>query len=106
AARHFPCCRVGGQTYNSGVIDSSLVSAYFLEQAKNLDAVKRIIDRNSAACGWLIFATHDVCDAASPWGCGPGFFEDVVGYTSTSGAAVLPVGEAWEAVRELPDDRR
>jgi peptidoglycan/xylan/chitin deacetylase (PgdA/CDA1 family) len=98
AARHFCCCRAGGQTYNAGVVDRGLLSAYFLEQAKDADSVKRMIDRNAAARGWLIFATHDVCDAASPWGCKPGFFEDVVRYASRSGNTVLPVCEAWDVV--------
>jgi hypothetical protein len=99
AAGHFSCCRSGGQTYNTAVVDRGLLSAYFLEQAKHPDDVKRIIDRNASACGWLIFATHDVRDTASPWGCKPGFFEDVVRYASRSGNAVLPVCEAWDIVR-------
>jgi hypothetical protein len=57
-----------------------------------------MIDRNTAAVGWLIFATHDVCEHESTWGCSPRFFEDIVRYASRSGAAVLPVGEAWEEV--------
>lgn len=106
AARHFSCCRVGGQTYNAAVVDPSVLSAYFLEQARNLDSVKRMIERNSAACGWLIFATHDVCEGASHWGCSPGFFEDVVRYASHSGATVLPVAKAWDVVCGLPNDHQ
>ena len=98
AATHFSCCRAGGQIYNAAEVDRGLVSAYFLEQAKDPDSVKRMIDRNSDACGWLIFATHDVCETASRWGCSPGFLEDIVHYASGSGAAVLPVGEAWDIV--------
>ena len=105
-ARHFACCRVGGQAYNAGVVDPGLLSAYFLEQAKDLDSVKRMIDRSSDGCGWLIFATHDVCETPSRWGCSPGFFEDVVNYASSSGASVLPVGDAWDVVRGLPDDHQ
>jgi hypothetical protein len=104
AARHFSCCRAGGQTYNAAVVDPALLSAYFLERAKDFDAVKRMIDGNSEACGWLIFATHDVCDEPSQWGCRPSFFGDVVRYASRSGATVLPVGQAWDLVRRLPND--
>ena len=99
AARHFPCCRFGGQTYNSGVVDRYLLSAYFLEQGRHdPDSVKRMIDRNSDACGWLIFATHDVCDNPTRFGCTPAFFEEIVRHASRSGAAVLPAGDAWERV--------
>jgi peptidoglycan/xylan/chitin deacetylase (PgdA/CDA1 family) len=99
AASRFSCCRGGGQTYNAAVVDRGLLSAYFLEQAKNLDAVKRMVDQNSEACGWLIFATHDVCERPSRWGCTPGFLEEIVRYASRSGARVLPVDEAWDVVR-------
>ena len=105
AARHFSCCRAGGQTYNTAVIDRGLLSAYFLERAKSLDSVKRMIDRTAAASGWLIFATHDVCETASPWGCKPQFFDDVVRYASRSGNVVLPVCEAWDIVCGRPASR-
>jgi peptidoglycan/xylan/chitin deacetylase (PgdA/CDA1 family) len=99
AAKHFPCCRFGGQTYNAGVTDRYLLSAYFLEQERYApDSVKRMIDRNSDACGWLIFATHDVCDMPTRFGVTPRFFEDIVRHASRSGAEILPAGEAWEIV--------
>ena len=103
AARHFSCCRTGGQTYNATVVDPRLLSAYFLEQAKHVDAVKRLIDKSADARGWLIFGTHDVSETPSPWGCRPSFFEDVVSYAAHSHATVLPVGEAWDVVCGLPD---
>lgn len=112
AANHFSCCRAGGQSFNAAVVDRGLLAAYFLEQARHADAVKRIIDQNSAARGWLIFATHDVCETPSPWGCTPGFLESIVRYASRSGAVVLPVDEAWHVVRgQVPsafanEDRR
>jgi len=99
AAKHFPCCRFGGQTYNAGVTDRNLLSAYFLEQGRHdPDSVKRMIDRNSDAGGWLIFATHDVCDTPTRFGCSPMFFEDIVRHASRSGATVLPAGDAWDIV--------
>jgi hypothetical protein len=99
AARHFSCCRAGGQTYNAGVADRYLLSAYFLEQNRHdPDSVKRMIGANSDACGWLIFATHDVCDTPTRFGVSPGFFEEIVRYASRSGACILPVGEAWNLV--------
>jgi peptidoglycan/xylan/chitin deacetylase (PgdA/CDA1 family) len=98
-AKHFPCCRFGGQTYNAGVIDRYLLSAYFLEQStRDPDSVKKMIDRNSNACGWLILATHDVCDTPTRFGCTPGFFEEIVRHASRSGAAVLPAGDAWDII--------
>ena len=114
AGRHFLCCRggglragrfflrhhAGGQTFNSGTTDLNLLCAFFLEQSReNPEAVKRLIDQNAQARGWLIFATHDVCDAPSRFGCTPGFFEQVVQWSLESGARILPVVGALEVLQ-------
>jgi len=112
AGRHFACCRggglrarryfphAGGQTFNSRVTDLNLLCAVFLEKSRdNPEALKRLIDQNARARGWLIFATHDVRDAPSRFGCTPGFFEQVVQWSLESGARVLPVVKALEVLR-------
>jgi hypothetical protein len=107
AARHFSCCRGGGQTFNSGTVDLNCLSAYFLEKSKrHPEAVKDMIERNRAARGWLILATHDICEEPSQFGCTPDFFNDVVQYAVNSGARVLPVALAWEALRASSDTTR
>lgn len=100
----FSCCRGGGQTFNIGKTDFNLLKAFFLDMRKGLtiDTVKRLIDRNSVSRGWLIFATHDVADTPSPYGCQKEFFEKVVEYAVLSGASLLPVGKACEKILE-PD---
>jgi peptidoglycan/xylan/chitin deacetylase (PgdA/CDA1 family) len=114
AGRHFVCCRggglrvgrhlfrhaPGGQTFNSGTADLNLLCAFFLEKSRgNPEAVKTLIDQNARARGWLIFATHDVRDVPSPFGCTPGFFEQVVQWSLESGARVLPVVKALDVLR-------
>jgi len=114
AARHFLCCRggglragrfllrhqPGGQTFNSGTTDLNLLCAFFLEQSReNPEAVKRLIDQNAQARGWLIFATHDVCERPSRFGCTPDFLEQVVQWSLESGARLLPVVEALEVLK-------
>ena len=42
-------------------------------------------------------ATHDVDDNPSPYGCTPGFFEEIVRYAVNSGAVILPVNKTYEA---------
>jgi peptidoglycan/xylan/chitin deacetylase (PgdA/CDA1 family) len=97
--RHFSGCRGGGQTFNVGTADLALLSAFFLEKSRDdMGAVKKVIDQNRQACGWLIFATHDVEDRPSRFGCTPRFFEDVVAYARGSGARVLTVADALKAV--------
>jgi len=100
AARHFLCARGGGQTFNSGTTDLNYLSAYFLEKSRETpDAVKKVIYQNSLARGWLICATHDVCEAPTAFGCTPGFFEDIVRTAVHSGARILPVDQALDALR-------
>jgi peptidoglycan/xylan/chitin deacetylase (PgdA/CDA1 family) len=94
-ARRYDCARGGGQTFNSGVTDLNYLSAFFLEQSRDdFDEIKRVIDANRHKNGWLIFATHDVCESPTRFGCTPRLFEQVVEYATRSGAAVLPVHQA------------
>jgi len=117
AGSRFLCCRggglkpgrylfrhtAGGQTFNFGITDLNYLCAFFLEKSRgNPEAVKRLIDQNASARGWLIFATHDVCADPSPFGCTPQFFEQVVRWAFESGARILPVVEALNALRALP----
>ena len=100
ASRHFQSCRGGSQQANIGVADLNQLSAYFLEKChEEIAPVKALIDLNRDCRGWLILATHDVADIHGPYGCTPGFFEEVVEYASTSGALVLPVVEALKVLQ-------
>jgi peptidoglycan/xylan/chitin deacetylase (PgdA/CDA1 family) len=99
AGEHFRCCRNGGQTCNTGTTDLNLLRAYFIEKSsQNPSAVKQMIDRNCQARGWLIFATHDVSDTPTRYGCTPSFLKEIVQYSLDSGATILPVAEALDAI--------
>jgi peptidoglycan/xylan/chitin deacetylase (PgdA/CDA1 family) len=98
-AQRFTCCRGGGQTLNAGITDLNYLKAFFIEQARGLTEMREIVDQTCVANGWLIFATHDVCDNPSPYGCTPEVFEAVVQASVQSGALILPVGKALETLR-------
>ncbi len=99
AAKHFSCCRGGGPKYNVGLTDANSLQACFLEKCRdNPTVAKDLIAANSRERGWLIFATHDVCDTPTPFGCNPTFFQEIVRCSVASGAKVLPVAQAWEAL--------
>lgn len=100
-ARHFLCCRGGGQTFNTGPSDLNQLSSFFLEKSRNdLQRVKDLIDLNRDARGWLIFATHDISDSPTPYGCPPQFFEQIVRYAIGSGALIVPVVKALGSLRQ------
>jgi peptidoglycan/xylan/chitin deacetylase (PgdA/CDA1 family) len=107
AARHFHTCRGGGgQTFNRGVVDFKLLKGYFLEKSGgNVDAVKTLIDQNRSQNGWLILTTHDVSDKPSKFGCTPAFYRAIVREAVVSGARILPVSEAQEAVEAYSHDK-
>jgi peptidoglycan/xylan/chitin deacetylase (PgdA/CDA1 family) len=99
-SRYFECCRGGGQTFNGGTTDLNYLRAYFLEKDReNPELVKTLIDQNRNARGWLIFATHDISETPSPFGCTPDFFEDIAQYAVHSGANILPVAAALDVLR-------
>src|SRR6266481_4405255 len=94
-SEYFVSCRGGGQRFNVGQVDLNQLSAYFVEKTRdNIQAIKDIIDENRRACGWLIFATHDVVEDNTPFGCTPEFFHNVVQYAVSSGAQIVPVIDA------------
>ena len=98
-ADHFLSCRGGGQTLNAGKTDLNQLKAYFLEKSRgDIQAVKDIIERNRQIRGWLIFATHDVSEHPTPFGCTPEFFQEIVAYAVKSGAQIVPVIKALEVL--------
>lgn len=99
--RHFVSCRGEGQYFNGGVIDLNLLKGYFLDwrNFEDLAAVRHMIELNTAARGWLIFATHDVAVRPSRYGCEPAFFAEVVRLAVASGARVVPMMQACEELR-------
>jgi peptidoglycan/xylan/chitin deacetylase (PgdA/CDA1 family) len=98
-ANYFSCARGGGQTFNAGTMDLNYLKGFFMEQSRdNFAAIKQTIDGNACARGWLIFATHDVCDQPTRFGCLPGFFEKIVDYAIQSKATILPVYRAWQVI--------
>jgi polysaccharide deacetylase len=99
AARYFACCRGGGQISNVGTMDLNCLKAFFLEKGRDdPESVKGLILQNCRAHGWLIFATHDICEDPTLYGCTPGFFEEIVRFAINSGSKVLPVAKALEMV--------
>jgi len=98
-ARHFMACRGGGQTFNYGRTDLNNLKAFFIEQSRDqTEKIDLIIEQNAEFGGWLIFATHDVTENPTRYGCTPAVFEHVVTSAVKSGASILNVSEGLRAV--------
>jgi len=98
-APHFRCSRLGGQRANVGRLDLNQMSAFFLEKTRgDIAPIRRLLDETVGARGWLVFATHDVAESPTPFGCTPSFFEQVVRLSRASGASILPVARALDIV--------
>ena len=97
----FNCCRAGGQIFNAGKADLNLLKAFFLDlrNGESIDKMKQVIDKNGEKLGWLIFATHDVTDNPSRYGCRKDIFETLVAYAAASNALILPVVHAYERLK-------
>jgi peptidoglycan/xylan/chitin deacetylase (PgdA/CDA1 family) len=100
-AKCFDCCRGGGQDFNGGTIDLAQLRAFFIDKNRSdLSAIGRVIESNARHNGWLIFATHDVSNSPTPFGCTPALFQDILSRAIDSGATILPVSEALDVARE------
>ena len=93
AGKYFAASRGGGQTFNRDIVDLNLLKSYFIDERSrhNLREAAQLIESNAAAKGWLIFATHDVADTPSAYGCSPAYLNEVVRLSLASGARVLPM---------------
>ena len=99
--KYFACCRGGGQSFNVGPTDLNYLNAFFIEQSRDdFGAIQRVIDENTSAGGWLVFATHDVCREPTPFGCTPELFDRVVRHAAQSGARILTLFQACQLATE------
>lgn len=95
AGRHFLGCRAGGHRINGKTIDLNLIRSCFIDSknSKNAERLIAMIEQNAKDKRWLVFSTHDVGDAVSPYGCPKDLLEELVAKSLESGAAVLPLIE-------------
>ncbi|MGU9981928.1 polysaccharide deacetylase family protein [Phreatobacter sp. HK31-P] len=84
---------------NAGRMDLDFVkSVEISERALNADSLDRLLDQVEAACGWLVFFTHDVCDTPSAYGTSIAMLTRVVERTQERGIDILPVGAALDRI--------
>ena len=101
-SRRFASCRGIGAGVNAGTADfADLRANRVRESAADGHIYRRLIDEARATDGWLIFYTHDVVDAPSPYGCTPGQLDQVVAYAAAT-CPVLPVRDVIGGLSSPP----
>lgn len=80
---------------NSGTIDLQFLrSTPLIDKDIDRAGIDRVFDEAVASNGWLIFYTHDVADAPSPWGCTPGLLRHALDAARRRNMPMVSVAEA------------
>ena len=80
---------------NSGIVDlQHLRATPLIEQHIDRDEIDRTFDEAVVKNGWLIFYSHDVATAPSPYGCSPSFLRHALDAASRGKIPILSVAEA------------
>jgi peptidoglycan/xylan/chitin deacetylase (PgdA/CDA1 family) len=93
----FRSCRSIVPGINSGTIDLQFLRAMpLIDRRIDSDGIERAFDRAQTDNGWLIFYTHDVADAPSPYGCSPALLNEALEAASRRKIPVLNMAEALQ----------
>lgn len=93
-SRLFSCCRGIRGGVNAGAVDLAHLYAVSLEVRHwSAAQVERRVDEARARNGWIVFFTHDVADAPTPFGSTPAILEHAMACVAAAGIPVLPVGQ-------------
>lgn len=80
---------------NSGTIDLQFLrSTPLIDKDIDHAGIDRVFDEAVATGGWLIFYTHDVANAPSPWGCTPGLLHHALEAAKRLKMPMVSVAEA------------
>ncbi|MCP5082336.1 MAG: polysaccharide deacetylase family protein [Alphaproteobacteria bacterium] len=99
----FKCVRTIAKGVNRGIFNLNFLRAIQLyETTFSLAALANLAEDLRKTPGWVVFYTHDVSDAPSRYGVTPGLLEATISQILSSGAQVLPVADALNAIVREP----
>lgn len=91
----YPSARGITAGLNGPVADLAQLRAYPLEARSSTEAqVEHWVAAAKAANAWLVFFSHDVADAPTPYGCTPRMLEHALETVRAAGIEILPVKDA------------
>lgn len=92
--RRMDSCRGTCGGLNGPNVDLNLLRANHLYGDMNeAAAARQLIVQNQRRGGWLIFYTHDVAPAPSPFGCTPELLEDTASFAVQRGAKLMTIAD-------------
>lgn len=93
--RRFANARGVRSGVNAGWIDLAQLNAIPIEFRRwRPGEIDDAIELAQATNGWIVFFTHDVTEAPSPFGCTPGMLDHVLGALGKAGIEILPMKHA------------
>jgi peptidoglycan/xylan/chitin deacetylase (PgdA/CDA1 family) len=93
--RRFPTSRGIRKGVNAGLVDLSQLKAAGVEaRSWSPAAIEGLVQAARRKGGWLIFFTHDVSEAPSPYGATPEMLAHALRTVQAAGIEVLPVKHA------------
>jgi peptidoglycan/xylan/chitin deacetylase (PgdA/CDA1 family) len=93
--QRYATCRAGGEAINRSTVDPWMLKAVEIRQPEDHAlGLTRWIDDVAANPGWLIFFTHDIAAAPTPYGSKPETLERLVSHAIDRQCEILPVCEA------------
>jgi peptidoglycan/xylan/chitin deacetylase (PgdA/CDA1 family) len=91
----FKSCRSIVPGVNSGTVDLQFLRAMpLIDWRIEREGIARALDEARTRNGWLIFYSHDVADAPSPYGCSPALLHEALEAASRRKIPVLNMAEA------------
>jgi peptidoglycan/xylan/chitin deacetylase (PgdA/CDA1 family) len=93
----FKSCRSIVPGVNSGSVDLQFLRAVpLIDRRIDRDGIERAFDAAQDTNGWLIFYSHDVAGAPSPYGCSPALLDAALEAASRRKIPVLNMAEALQ----------
>jgi peptidoglycan/xylan/chitin deacetylase (PgdA/CDA1 family) len=104
-SERYDSCRATTPGVNADVADLGVLKSNALEQASiGRQGVSHLITETVRRNGWLLFVSHDVADAPSPYGVRPDFLTFALRAALAAGCRLVTVAQALQILRgEEPD---
>ena len=97
--QEFACGRGAHPGINAQHLDISQLNSFTLnDEGTPVARIAELIEETKAASGWLMFHTHDVCEAPTAEDCSPALLRAAVELAKAADCEILPIRDAMKFV--------